>query len=438
MLSSFLYSSLCFILNISSVRIITVQKKFWFIQDIYDILLQNEVNPKFANALAFLIAFSILVILIWLLNIVIKKTSSLFEKRENPNRTIQIYCILVDQKFFKRLLNFIGILIVLLISRNLFTGFSSVWTQAAITLIHILTIVWALLVLYAVLNSWEKFFRLHPKTQLKSLKGYIQIIKIILVVIAIIYIISIITEEKTSNLFVGFGATAAFITLVFKDTILGFIASIQLSFQDMIRPGDWIEVPSKNADGVIVDININSVKVQNWDNSVTMIPIYAMITDSFTNWRRMEMGPGRLFVRTFNIDVKSVKFADKALLTFLSENSITSTSYSEFLELAQISSPGQTLTNLALFRAYLELFLRQHPEINDKLMLFVRYMNEVISDSGIGLEIYAFSRQKSADGYDIIHRTVVEHVLSCASLFNISFFQKPSGEDLQNFRKYSE
>lgn len=402
--------------------------KFWFLQNLYDALLSVGANGTMANIVVFTIALLSVMVIVWLLNMVIGRLSFLFVKGQKLNAESKAYQILMRHNFFKRFFVLIAITIVVFSCKVLFSGFSTGWITFVIVLSRSVMIIWILLVLYSLLDSWNTFFELHPKTQQKSLKGYIQLMKIIAAVVAVVFILAIIADKEPSNLILGFGATAAFITLIFKDTILGFVASIQLSFQDMIRPDDWIEMPSKNADGIIVDINLSSVKVQNWDNSVTMIPIYALVTDSFTNWRRMEQGPGRLFVRTFNVNAKSVKFADEALLESLSKHSVTSGNYIEFLALAHISSPDALLTNLALFRAHLELFLRKHPQINNNLMLFVRYMH-AISGVGIGLEVYAFSIQKEADGYDTVHRTVMEYIIASAPLFEITLFQSPTGKD---------
>lgn len=408
--------------------------KFWLIQDLYDSLLTLGVNVGVANTIVFVIVLLVLTAVVWLLNVSMGRFSFLFVKDQKLDAKSSVITILMKHGFFKRLFVLIAIGIVVFTCRILFSGFSLGLVTFVLVLSRSVMIIWILLVLFSLLDGWNTFFELHPKTQQKSLKGYIQLMKIIAAVVAIVFILAIVVDKEPSNLILGFGATAAFITLIFKDTILGFVASIQLSFQDMIRPDDWIEMPSKNADGIIVDINLSSVKVQNWDNSVTMIPIYALVTDSFTNWRRMELGPGRLFVRSFNVNLKSVKFADESLLESLSKHSVTGANYMEFLALAQVSSPDALLTNLALFRAHLELFLRKHPQINDQLMLFVRYQH-AISGEGIGIEIYAFSKQKEAAGYDTIHRTVMEYVIASASLFEILLFQSPSGEDLQRITK---
>lgn len=408
--------------------------KFWFMQNLYDALLSLGINVGVANAIVFTIVLLLLTAIVWLLNIVIGRFSFLFVKDQKLNADSKVYRILMKHGFFKRFFVLIAIGIVVFSCHTLFSGFSLGLVTFVIVLSRSVMIVWILLLVYSLLDSWNTFFELHPKTQHTSLKGYIQLMKIIAAAVAVIFILAIIVDKEPSSLVLGFGATAALITLIFKDTILGFVASIQLSFQDMIRPDDWIEMPSKNADGIIVDINLSSVKVQNWDNSVTMIPIYALVTDSFTNWRRMEQGPGRLFVRTFNVDAKSVRFADESLLESLSKHPVTGGNYAEFLTLAHVSSPDVLLTNLALFRAHLELFLRKHPQINDKLMLFVRYIHE-ISGQGIGLELYAFSKQKEADGYDIIHRTVMEYVIASTSLFELTLFQSPSGDDFHRIAK---
>lgn len=303
-----------------------------------------------------------------------------------------------------------------------------------ILLVEIITksliIVGSLMVCYSLLNTWNEIYNRKPQAQQKSIKGYLQVAKIVLGFLAGIMIIATLVQKDASSLFLGLGTAAALFSLVFKDTILGFVASIQLSAQDMVRIGDWISMPSKDADGVVTDINVNSVKVQNWDNTVTMIPIYSMVSESFTNWRGMEQSEGRRFVRYININIESVRFADENFLAKISRAKIIEPHFDAMCELAEKSSPGDTLTNLALLRAHIELFLKNNPKINDTLPLYVRYKQE-ISDKGIGIEIYAFSHDKSANDFDTVHRSVMEYVIASAPLFDIVLFQSPSGMDFQ-------
>lgn len=415
-------------MNTNELELFNSSPKYWLFQLFQNILTGLGFSNRVSNIIVFIFGLFALTAIIWILNIAVVRVSSFFSKKKEDVANINIYDILVEKKFFNRLLVLIALIIIFISSSILFAGFSHSWMQFELGLSRSVIIIWSALVIYSLLNSWQKYFILHPKTRQKSLKGYIQLLEIIIGIVAVILILSIVTGRTKSELFVGLGATAAIITLVFKDTILGFVASIQLSFQDMLRPGDWIEMKSKGADGIIVDINLNSVKVQNWDKSVTMIPIYSLVTDSFTNWRGMENGDGRLFQRTFSIDIDTIKTVDKLFLDSISKNSVVGDLYSESLNLCKVSSPS-IITNLALYRAYLETYLRHHPDVNEKFWLFVRYRPN-ISELGIGMEIYAFSRKTQIASFDEVHRTVMEHIIATIPIFDLAFFQNAAGKDL--------
>lgn len=406
------------------------QTKFGPIEDLWQWLNSVGMKEKVADLISFCVALVALIVIVWFIDIVIVRTSMGAIKRASKRTKTNIDDTLVKHKFFSRVLLLLPLIMVLTLSKIIFAGFDE-WIVLFVRLITTSVIILvSLLVIYSLLNTWNFVYTQRPQANKKSIKGYLQVAKIILGFIAGILVISTLTQTNPSNLFVGLGATAALFSLVFKDTILGFVASIQLSAQDMVRPGDWIEMPSKNADGTVLDINVNSVKVQNWDNTITMIPIYSMVSEAFTNWRGMEQSEGRRFVRYFYIDVDGVRFAKKELLETIKTNEITAQTFDQTLTLAKKSSPIDTLTNLALFRSHLEIFMRQHPKVNDQLTLYVRYTPE-ISEKGVKLEIYAFSHDKEAQTFDAVHRSVVEYVLACAPMFDISIFMAPSGKDIR-------
>lgn len=404
-------------------------QKFWIVEDIWRMLRDIGLGEGLANLAAFILACAILCAVVWLLNMVVVKISLSAIKKHSARSKNKLDDILVTRKFFSRLFQMILVIIMLHLDNIIFAGFSASMILAFDLILKALITIMVLLVIYSLLNTWNDMSVKRLEAQQKSIKSYLQVAKIILAFAAGIIVISILAQKDPSNLFLGLGATAAIFSLVFKDTILGFVASIQLTAQDMVRPGDWIEMPSKNADGTVLEMNVNSVKVQNWNNTITMIPIYAMVSESFTNWRGMEQSEGRRFVRYIYINMESVCFATDELLEKLATNAVTSALCDQCIALAHRSSPD-TLTNLALFRADIELFLRSHSDINDELPLYVRYKSE-ISDKGIGVEIYAFSREKEAQTYDAVHRSVVEYVVAVAPLFDIELFQSPSGADLR-------
>lgn len=406
--------------------------KFWLLEDLWQLLQEAGLGEKWADLFTFLVACSILALLIWFINVVVIRIALVAIKHHSKKTKTDWDDVLVERKFFAHLLQLFPLIVVLAVYRKLFMGFDSWMLDLFQTGTKMVLIMVVLLLFYSVLDSWNIIYSRGPAGRHKSVKGYVQSAKIVLGFIAGILVVSALVGKDPSTLLLGLGTAAALLSLVFKDTILGFVASIQLSANDMVRPGDWIEMPSKNADGTVMDINISSVKVQNWDNTITMIPIYAMVSDSFTNWRGMEESRGRRFVRYFYINMESVRIASDEFLERLATSTITGASYDEFSKLAMRSSP-HALTNMALLRANIEIFLRSHAEINDELPLYVRYRKDM-TDKGIGVEIYAFSRQKEAQYFDAVQRSVVEYVVAVAPLFDIVLFQSPSGQDFRELR----
>lgn len=402
--------------------------KFWVVEDFWQWLGRAGIGPGWSDGITFLAVCAGLVLTVWLVDFAISHFVIRFIKRRVQHSKTQLDDILFERKFFSRLLYLVPLGVILVSVHTFFRGFDPKLVLAAGLIVRSVMIVTGMFVLFSVLDTLNDAYQRRPEAQRKSIKGYIQIGKVFLAFIAVILVFATLLRRDPTSLLVGLGAAAAVLSLVFRDTLLGFVASIQLSAQDMVRPGDWIEMPSKGADGIVQDINLNSVKVQNWDNTVTMIPIYSMVSEAFINWRGMETSSGRRFVRHFFIDIGSVRFANDALLQLIEDHPATASKAKATIELARSSSP-ENLTNLALFRAHIEVFLFSDPRLNHNLLTYARYMPD-ITEKGIGLEVYAFSLKKSAYDFDAVHRSVVEYVIACAPVFGIRMFQSPSGADI--------
>ena len=276
----------------------------------------------------------------------------------------------------------------------------------------------------------------------RPIKGYIQLMQILIICIGIIFVISILINKSPLFLIGGLGAVAAILILVFKDTILSLVASIQLSANNMLKPGDWIAMPSHNADGTVIDISLNTVKVQNWDKTITTIPTYALVSDSFNNWIGMEESGGRRIKRSINLDVRSVRFCDKAMLEKLShfyllkdylderEKEISESNKKLKVEAGDVYN-GRRQTNLGIFRRYLENYLRQHPMINQEMTFLVRHLQP--SEKGLPLEFYVFSKDQAWANYEAIQADIMDHILAILPEFGLKVFQNPSGNDLTDF-----
>lgn len=407
---------------------VVVEHKFWVVETLWQWLVHIGFRPAIADAITFAATCAVLVGVVWLIDTFISRVViNAIKARVTISKT-SVDDMLFERKFFTRLFNIIPLLIILVSVRIFFQGFQPWFLTTALLAARSALIFTVMMTIYSVLDTMNDVYLRRPESRQKSITGYIQVGKIVIGFISVILIIATLMQEDPTKLFVGLGAAAAILSLVFKDTILGFVASIQLSAQDMVRPGDWIEMPSKKADGTVLDINVNSVKVQNWDNTITMIPIYSMVSESFINWRGMEQSNGRRFVRHFYIDIISVSLVTQELLKQLSEHAVTKQWAEQTLELASKSSPT-ALSNMALLRAHLEIYLFHNPKINHELLTYARYLPD-ITEKGIGLEIYAFSVEKSAYDFDAVHRGVVEYVVSVAPLFGVRLFQNPSGADV--------
>jgi miniconductance mechanosensitive channel len=305
-----------------------------------------------------------------------------------------------------------------------------------ISVIYIIII--SLLVGNSFINSLHDIYLRFPISKDKPIKGYIQVLKLFLYMVTAIILISYITGTKPYTLLAGLGALAAVILLIFKDTILGLVASIQISANNMVKPGDWIEMPARNTDGTVVEITLNTVKVQNFDNTISTVPTYALVSESFTNWRGMQESEGRRIKRAVNIDMRSVKFLDEEMIQKLLKIQILKPYIEEkqkeiqkFNEENQVDPSskvnGRRMTNLGTFRKYMEAYLIQLPLVNKDLTLIVRQLHP--TDKGIPLEVYAFSKDKSLIIYENLQSDIFDHMLAVLPEFDLRVFQSAKSED---------
>lgn len=296
------------------------------------------------------------------------------------------------------------------------------------------------LVLSSLLDALHDIYLTTEASKMRPIKGYIQLVKIVVYVLGGIVIVSILINKNPMNLLVGMGASAAILMLVFKDTILGLVASVQVSANNMVKPGDWIEMPSRGADGVVLEITLNTVKVQNWDRTISTFPTYALVSESITNWKGMEESNGRRIKRSIHIDMSSVKFCSPELLEKLKRVHLIkdyieqrSKEIEEFNKKMgfDTSMPinGRRLTNLGIFRKYLESYLKENPSISSEATQMVRQLQP--TERGIPVEIYCFSAEKAWVIYEGVQADLFDHVLASVTQFELRIFQNPSGVDFQ-------
>ncbi len=283
-----------------------------------------------------------------------------------------------------------------------------------------------------------------PYATTRSIKGYIQLLMILLYFVAGILIIAFLFNQSPLVLLGGLSAIAAVLLLIFKDTILGLVASIQLSANKMLKLGDWIEVPKHGANGTVIDISLNTVKVQNGDRTIVTIPTYSLVADSFMNWSGMEESEGRRIKRSISIDMKSVRFCDEQMLARFQKfrligNHITErqnelAKQNKKLGIDDFSDPnGSRQTNLGVFRKYLEEYLKNNPNINQNMTFMVRQLQPL--ETGLPIEIYVFSKEKQLSIFEEIQAELFDHILAIIPEFELRIFQSPSGYDIQDLSK---
>lgn len=274
----------------------------------------------------------------------------------------------------------------------------------------------------------------------RPMKGFIQVLQVLLFFIGGIVIISILVNKSPASLFAGLGASAAILMLVFKDSIMGFVSGVQLSANDMLKVGDWIEMPKYGANGTVIEVTLNTVKVRNWDNTITTIPPYLLVSDSFQNWRGMRESGGRRVKRSINIDMTSVRFCTPEMLAKYRKIQLLKDYVEQTEEVIEkynaengidnsILVNGRRQTNLGVFRAYLTAYLKSLPDVNQELTCMVRQLQP--TDHGIPIELYFFCALKDWVPYEGVQADVFDHVLAIIPEFDLQVFQSPSGRDFQ-------
>ena len=256
------------------------------------------------------------------------------------------------------------------------------------------------------------------KTKNHTLQGVFQMLKIIIICIGAIYVASIVIDKDPTKLFAGLGASAAVLMLVFKDSIMGLVAGVQLSANDMLRPGDWITMDKYGADGNVLDVTLTTVKVQNWDNTITTVPPYALVSESFQNWRGMFDSGGRRIKRSIYIDMNSVAFCNAKQIAKLKENGL-------------LTGEHEKPVNLTVFREWLEMWLKTHPKVNKGMITMVRQLQPTAQ--GMPLELYFFFNGTAWVDYEHLQSEVFEYVLATLPEFGLRAFQSPTGKDIKNF-----
>ena len=386
-----------------------------------------------------LVTFLILV-LAWLMNHLAKGFMLRFLRFCIKNSKTQWDDKLVQRNLFHRLSHLAPIIVISFFLPQIWVGhptaeglidaFSQIYTMLVV-----------LLVVQALLDAFHDVYRTFEWSKQVPIYSFIQAIKLIVYMVGGVFIVAKLMGKDPSVIFGSLGALTAVLMLVFKDSILGFAAGIHLTTNKMLSLGDWLEMPKYGADGDVIEIGLTTVKVQNFDKTITTIPTYTLISDAFKNWRGMSESPGRRIKRSILIDLHSIRFCDEALLEslasiqaisgYIREKQKEVQAFNQQLVTGGSEHPanGRRLTNIGTFRAYLVAFLRQHPLINQEMTLLVRQLEP--TPRGLPLQIYVFSSDKRWVEYEGIVSDLFDHILSVMREFDLRAYQEPSGLDFR-------
>ena len=392
-------------------------------------------NP-FMNSLAILGILSIISTLAYWITekIIIRLLTKMFKKTST-----HLDDILVNRNVFSRLAYIIPALIFYNFS-TMIPHLTFIIQRASLCLMAIAS----LLVLNSFLNALGDIYQQTKFSKRLHIKSYLQITKLILNILGYIVIIAILVGKNPTWLLSGLGAMTAVILLIFKDTILSLVASLQISSNDLFKVGDWIEAPQFGADGDVVDIALHTVKIQNWDKTYSIIPTFKLVDSTFKNWRGMSESGGRRIKRAINIDMNSISFCgpDKlekfSKFEFLKEY-ITNkkVEVQEYNDLKNIDTSelinGRRLTNIGTFRAYIEAYLENNKDIHRDMTFLIRQLRP--TDKGLPIEIYVFTNNIDWIQYEKIQADIFDHLLAVIPEFGLKVFQNPSGKDLENLNK---
>ena len=305
---------------------------------------------------------------------------------------------------------------------------------------QIYMIIILMLVLDSLLNTAEEIYQEFEASKEVPIKGFVQVLKLIVYFLAAIFVISILLNKTPLFLLSGIGALTAVLMLIFRDAILGFVAGIQLSANKMVANGDWIEMPNYGADGDVIEVSLTTVKVQNWDKTITTIPTYALISESFKNWRGMAESGGRRIKRAVNIDMSSIKFCNGEMLErfakiqyiseYIEHKKHELEAFNQSINVDNTSLVnGRRMTNVGTFRAYVKAYLNNHPDINKDMTFLIRQLPP--TEHGLPIEIYVFSKDQVWANYEAIQADIFDHILAVVPEFDLRVYQNPTGADFR-------
>ncbi|MCB0282781.1 MAG: mechanosensitive ion channel family protein [Calditrichae bacterium] len=386
----------------------------------------SEFTP-FGDFVLFLLLFALAIIVFLVLKKIILKIAEKFIRRTK----IKFDDYILNSGVFERA----ALLIPVLILYNaiyLFPGWESFFKNGSGILIAIIIS----RTLAAFTTGLSNYYSTLEIARQRPIKGYIQVLNLLIYMVAVIFIIALLTGESPWELLAGLGALTAVLLLIFRDTILSFVASLQIASNDLVHVGDWIEMPKYGADGDVIDIALHTIKVQNWDKTITVIPTYKLIEESFKNWRGMTAAGGRRIKRAIHIDLNTIEFCtDEMLDRFEKIRLIADYIQNKRTEISNDPKNKENeninkrrLTNIGTFRIYIEKYIQSHPKIHKDLTCMVRQLAPTAQ--GLPLEIYMFTNDTAWVNYEAIQSDIFDHILAIISEFGLRVYQQPAGHDM--------
>ena len=403
-----------------------------------EVFLEAGLSVSLSSFLSAVSLVVIVAVLGWVSNMVtkvfiLKIVTTIVEKTTNTWDDV-----FLEQKVFTRLSHLAPALVIWFMAGWALKDYPT-YMIAVHKLAYIYMVFVGTIVIISFTESWHIIYNTLPIAQHRHIKGYVQLLKIFIILIAVLVVISVVFGKDISRILAGLGAMAAVLILVFKDTLLGLVASIQLSADKMLKVGDWITIPKRDIDGTVSDITLNTVKIQNFDKTIITIPTYSLVNESFQNWKGMQEAGVRQIKRSFFVDMKSIRFLDDEMKANLSvfpllkdyiessgDKSVKTNSGSGSYESPFFSRSH--LTNLGIFRFYAEAYLRQHPMIDATQTIIVRH--RAPEGHGLPLQVYAFTKSFQMIPYENLQSEIFEHLIAIMNQFGLKVFQEPSGDDL--------
>ncbi len=403
-----------------------------------DFLLRNGVNYNLAHYANLLLNILVLILIIIGINYLIKRFVIQTFKTFTDKTKTTFDDFLIQSNFPRYVGQILPLMALYYLVPIIFVDYEAILAifDKLFDLYVIILVIW---IFRSLLRTSKNYLKTLRQFNDKPVDSYIQVVMILVWVVGLMFIFAEITGESIRSFIISLGAASAVLILVFKDTILGFVASIQVAVNDIVRIGDWITFDKYGADGNVTEISLATVRVQNWDNTFTTIPTYSLISESFQNWRGMQESPGRRIKRSVYIKQNSVKFMTSENLDELKKIALikkyVSTRQEEidkFNKENQIDKSlplnGRNQTNLGIFRKYVDAYLNEHSAIHKELYIIVRH--QAPTDKGIPIEILCFSRDKRWENFEYITADIFDHVIAAIPYFGLQLFESPSGDDI--------